>query len=202
MVITNLNATNQSILNNAKVTGNLNVSGTITGNLTGNVIGNVTGNANINTLSSDVSGNPININSQLIYDKSIRPSTLTVSVGNYKGPIYGINGITFPINKYTIKHISGSSTIGVRNNKWWICSFPHWNMWTQSVFEIIPIPLNQYYTNYSNSSVIAVDGDYVNSNYPLPTGWVVGPVNNGNNSYYSFDGTDKYAHTLPISTDS
>ena len=43
MTVTNLNASNQANLNNAKVTGNLNVSGTITGNLAGNVTGNVTG---------------------------------------------------------------------------------------------------------------------------------------------------------------
>jgi hypothetical protein len=198
MTVTNLTTTNQANIKDAKISNNLNVSGSITGNVTGNV----TGNANINTLSSDVSGNSINVKSQLLYDQSIRPSTLTVSVGNYKGPIYDVNGKTFPIDKYTIKQISGSSTIGVRNNKWWICPYPHWNIWTQSVFEIIPIPLNQYYNNYSNSSVIVVDGNYVSSNYPNGTGWATVPLNHLNNSYYSFDGTNKYTHTQPITTES
>ena len=48
MIVTNLNATNQTLLKDTKISGDLNVSGTIIGNVTGNLTGNVSSNT-INT---------------------------------------------------------------------------------------------------------------------------------------------------------
>ena len=191
MIVTNLNATNQAIFKDTKISGNLNVSGTITGNVTGNV----TGNANINTLSSNISGSPINVNSYFLYNQSIRPYTLTVAIGLYKGPIYDASQNTFSTDKYTVKQISGNNTIGVRNNKWWICPYPNWHGWQQSVLEIIPIPLNQYYSNYSNAPPITVDTDIL--------GWATPPINSSNNSYYVYDSSaNAVPYTQPVTTSS
>jgi len=61
MIVTNLNATNQAIFKDTKMSGNLNVSGTITGNVVGNLTGNVVGN-----VVGNVTGNINSPNSQYI----------------------------------------------------------------------------------------------------------------------------------------
>ena len=127
-------------INNLNVTGNL--TGTLNGNVNGDVSGNFGGNAYLNNLSSNVSGSPIIVNSSLVYNSSLKPRTLALSLANYKGPIYDPSGNTFPTNAYTIKQINGSCITGVRNDKWWICPYPAWNEWTGCTLEIIRILLN------------------------------------------------------------
>jgi hypothetical protein len=178
MIVTNLNATNEAILNNAKVTGNLNVSGTI--------VGNVIGNANINTLSSDVSGNPINVNSQLIYNNSLRPIIMAIALGSTTCPITDLAGNTFPSDKYICKVVYSNNYIpalGIKNNKWWIGN-SLWDNWQLCVLEFTPI---SYYNIKSlfkaDSQIVASDGTQLtNSDWIYTRGntWI-------NNGYYVFD---------------
>ena len=171
---------NEAVQNIASVYAN--TSGTITVN---NL--NATGTTNLNNL--DISGTTnlsnMNINGTISYNNS-QPYTLTISIGNYKGPIYDASNNTFSINSYTIKQISGANVaIGVRNNKWWITQYPTWSTWTQAVVEIIPIPLNKYYSSYTNSGAIIVDAP--DTNKFQYSGWATGPVNTGLSNYIVYD---------------
>ena len=174
-------------MNNLNVTGNINgnVTGNVTGNLVGNVNGDVSGNlfgnASLNNLSSNVSGSPIIVNSSLVYNSSLKPRTLALSLANYKGPIYDASGNTFPTNAYTIKQINGSCITGVRNDKWWICPYPAWNEWTGCTLEIIPIPLNQYYSYYETHPSITTDVAFNAGR------WAAGPYNAGGDNYVVYD---------------
>ena len=182
ITVNNLNATGTTNLNNLDVSGTTNATGTITVN---NL--NATGTTNLNNL--DISGTTnlsnMNINGTISYNNS-QPYTLTISIGNYKGPIYDASNNTFSINSYTIKQISGANVaIGVRNNKWWITQYPTWSTWTQAVVEIIPIPLNKYYSSYTNSGAIIVDAP--DTNKFQYSGWATGPVNTGLSNYIVYD---------------
>jgi len=195
ITVNNLNATGATNLNNLDVSGTVNVSGTMNVNstITTNNL-NASGLTNLNNL--DISGTTnlsnININGSISYNNS-KPFTLTISIGVYKGPIYDTSGNTFPIDKYTIKQISGANVaIGVRNNKWWITQFPTWNAWTQAVVEIISIPLNQYYSSYSNSGAITVDARD-DDKFQNGGEWGIGPINSGLSNYVVYDGNgNKY----------
>lgn len=67
MIVTNLNATNQTNLKDTKISGNLNVNGIITGNVTGNVTGNINSPNMQYILKMQDDGNIV------IYDKDNKP---------------------------------------------------------------------------------------------------------------------------------
>ena len=124
------------------------------------------------------------VNAPLVYNSALQPQILTITIGSYKGPIFDISGNTFPTSKYTIKQISGSNTIGVRNNKWWICTFPNWGEWQMSTLEIIPIPLNSYYSSFVSHPCILTDSGMRKENTKLGC---QGPVNSDNESYIVYN---------------
>ena len=93
MIVTNLNATGQTLLKDTKISNNLNVSGTIIGNVTGNITGNVKGD--INGGMTDSTGRyrlSIDANGNLImYDTSVNPWKLMPigSAGDFSGLFSG-----------------------------------------------------------------------------------------------------------------
>ena len=208
---------NNMIVSNVKVTGDMNTSGNI--NTTGNIntSGQIVGNLSIKHVAG-ISGEPITLNSPVIlnspitYANNLKPFTLVVAIGDYKGPIYDPSGNTFPTSQYTIKIIQNGNNnatnainntinnvvIGVRNNKWWITQFPSWGVWTYVTLEIIPISLNDYYSSYSTHPAITQDNGWGTQNQP-DLSWNTGLINSSNNSYYSFDSNGTpYAMTNTI----
>jgi hypothetical protein len=127
---------------NGNVTGNL--TGNVTGNVIGNLQGNLTGKANINTLSSDVSNNAINVTSPLILNKDLRPIIMSIAIGSTNVPITDLSGNTFAADKY-ICEVIGTGRIfavtNVYNGVWWI-NTPADDTWTQHLIKITPI---EYY---------------------------------------------------------
>ena len=143
MIVTNLNATNQTLLKDTKISGDLNVSGTIIGNVTGNVTGNLTGNVSSNTINT----NKININNNgfVIWTQQInwgRPQEVLAT---------DPSGNTYPSDKWVLYSGGwGASGIGncatfIRDNKWclriWATDHP-----TNNFLQVLAIPRG-YFSN-------------------------------------------------------
>lgn len=100
MIVTNLNATGQTLLKDTKISNNLNVSGTIIGNVKGDINGGMTDSTGRYRLSIDASGNLI------MYDTSVNPWKLMPigSASNFSGNFNGkfIGGLYSPDSKYSM----------------------------------------------------------------------------------------------------
>ena len=191
MTLDNLNVT-QKITGN--LTGNLtgNVIGNITGNVDGDLSGNVTGTANLSTLSSDLSGNPINVNSSMVYEKSLRPIVFSVAIGNTTCPIVDLSGNTYASDKYMCKVLFSNNyipTLGIQNNKWWIGN-TLWNNWQICTLEFTPIANYNVLSMYNyDTTPTASDGTAIdNTDFNSSRGFV-------NNGYYVFDSSN-LAHSV------
>jgi hypothetical protein len=187
MTLDNLNVTQ-------KITGNLtgNVTGNVTGNINGDLSGNVTGTANLSTLSSDLSGNPINVNSSMVYEKSLRPIVFSVAIGSTTCPIVDLSGNTYSPDKYMCKVLFSNNynpTLGIKNNKWWIGN-TLWNNWQVCTLEFSPITNYNVLSMYNyDTTITATDGSAIDgTDYNLGRGFV-------NGGYYVFDSSN-LAHSV------
>jgi hypothetical protein len=188
VIFNNVNATGMI---NGDVTGN--VTGNVTGDVTGNVTGNLTGNANINTLSSDVSNNPINVLSPLLLNKDFRPIIMSIAIGSTNVPITDLSGNTFAADKYICEVIGTGklfAVTNVHNGVWWI-NTPEDGRWTQHLIKITPIEHYNVISTIKTGTMVS-DGNsaVVNANK-----WFYG--NYRDNGYYVVDSNNVAQKIIP-----